>query len=611
MMDAIDGLESLVKGKGEGSRGGKVIGHTASGKPIYAAGPGKGVTKHPDKGSEDPKARHKGAEHYGRDDSPGLTPHGSKGLLAHGDRSDGASFHGSPGDHMKAHQQAFGTGREGAHPGDGVKVLSAKGLHHAAKWAARGGHENHLDQIKAEVEKRESKKKPEGRDARHHDEAHFIAQAYGTGGVHASKMHRVSTEKSMDAIDALTPLVKADAAGPHEYKTKKMGPHGWEYVYEKKGPKNPKQQKEHSKYEAAKEGHDKHLVRDMTLTAENEYSLHGQRQSINKNLINKMAAGKYDHHEARKLWQYHADAAAKHYHKTQGTKPSIHDRRQMAHELADQFHEEAMDGEHDYHLHKKHAKNLSAKMSGKIAIPAYMEDSMKSERYYAVEDYARLAKSALYGFSDPMGRDAAIPEAYLQDYLCAFVEEALEHERKEKEHRNKIVPKDGDLASYYAKCVMGELVRKMPQNKNLSRAAKKFKVNRDYLAALIRDEGMLPPEGEGYGYTDDYDSWMSMGFAGRQGTNTLKLSEEPSAWAQGAPGIRTAPAPATVEVYDDRSDPHAMLRKSREHIARNAWGIPDADAPSPNVDSACLIHGRDLYKSMNLDNPYAKCSCPK
>jgi hypothetical protein len=64
-------------------------------------------------------------------------------------------------------------------------------------------------------------------------------------------------------------------------------------------------------------------------------------------------------------------------------------------------------------------------------------------------------------------------------------------------------------------------------------------------------------------------------------------------------------------VRDDRVDPYVALHDTRVALAKSAWGIPEADMPMPNVDSACLIHGRDLYKSMNLDNPYARCTCPK
>ena len=124
--------------------------------------------------------------------------------------------------------------------------------------------------------------------------------------------------------------------------------------------------------------HDEHGARELELhidntehlTNETKRSAYGehqtQRGSIHQNLARKIAAGKYDHAQASKLFQYHVDEASKHYSKEYGAPAGgghhfdAATRRHVAREMANQFHDEVIDGEHDHHVatgvHAKRAK---------------------------------------------------------------------------------------------------------------------------------------------------------------------------------------------------------------------------------------------------------------
>ena len=100
---------------------------------------------------------------------------------------------------------------------------------------------------------------------------------------------------------------------------------------------------------------DKVAARELHLYADNHADLHRQRTTpIHKNLRNKMAAGKYDHEKAKKLFKYAADDAAKRYKADHGHHFDVATRKHVASKMADQFRDEARDGHHDHHLHKKY-----------------------------------------------------------------------------------------------------------------------------------------------------------------------------------------------------------------------------------------------------------------
>jgi len=541
--------------------------------------------------------------------------------------------------------------------------------------------------------------------------------------------------KSLDPIDALQPLVKGAQRGG-KYKYRKWTPSGWTYVYEDRGPKNPKQAKEHAKYEEAQEKHDTHNTRELDLHADNTRQLYNQKESIHRNLINKMAAGKYDHHEARKLWQYHADAAAKHYEKEQragvpGKLFSVHDRRKMAHDNAEQFLAEHDSGEHDHHLQKQystkgHDKPPYVKKSDIDAIDAldvlakagkYVRRRRRGDRWeydyghgWGVTDKrARTNRSAEVArhFSDgqidlgesskfarkflkPMPRETAqffehqpggtgkklpkmgtgktptrraaalaqlvnatsprtlamgtgktrksesfvqhgdtmlrkglysfdlsgrsntqaLPENLLYEYLCAFIEEACEHERHEPEHRNPTAGED--IYAARAMPVMHELVQYVPKNPNLKRAVQKFKVTTEVIAEIMKQKGFVKPPTDGHHdhgdyWSHDYDSAQAMGAGMPRGPAAESLMASVTARPDASrPLTLTGRGPRMVRYQDDDRTvgPVEQLHKSRvrAHYAD--------DGNMRVVSSACIIHGsRDLTKEQNFATPYAECRC--
>ena len=98
-----------------------------------------------------------------------------------------------------------------------------------------------------------------------------------------------------------------------------------------------------------------HDARELHLYADNHADLHRQRiHPVHKNLRNKMAAGTYDHEKAKKAFKHVTDDAAKRYKKEHGHHFDVATRKHVAGKMADEFHGEAKDGEHDHHLHKKY-----------------------------------------------------------------------------------------------------------------------------------------------------------------------------------------------------------------------------------------------------------------
>jgi hypothetical protein len=108
--------------------------------------------------------------------------------------------------------------------------------------------------------------------------------------------------------------------------------------------------------------HDAEGSRELQMFTENDGDLHRQQhEPIRKNLVNKMASGKYDHAQATKLYGHLLASASQKYKKDMGGAggggshafdPAT--RAAAAKRMADDFHDEAKAGDHDHHLHKKH-----------------------------------------------------------------------------------------------------------------------------------------------------------------------------------------------------------------------------------------------------------------
>ena len=119
--------------------------------------------------------------------------------------------------------------------------------------------------------------------------------------------------------------------------------------------------------------HDEHGATELQLHIDNTASHQNQKESIHANLAKKIAAGSYDHAQAGKLFEHLANSGSKQYAKVHGSGSGhamdVPTRQAAGRMMADQFHDEVQDGEHDHHVSSGvHAKR--AKAGGGIAAMA-------------------------------------------------------------------------------------------------------------------------------------------------------------------------------------------------------------------------------------------------
>ncbi len=100
---------------------------------------------------------------------------------------------------------------------------------------------------------------------------------------------------------------------------------------------------------------------ELYLFIKNESSLYNQMTSIEKNLVNKIASGKYDASKAPKLFQYLVENADKQYQKMYGNARTpymltVPERKNLSTCLSEEFFGEAMLGNFKHLLNKKNSK---------------------------------------------------------------------------------------------------------------------------------------------------------------------------------------------------------------------------------------------------------------
>jgi hypothetical protein len=225
-----------------------------------------------------------------------------------------------------------------------------------------------------------------------------------------------------------------------------------------------------------------------------------------------------------------------------------------------------------------------------------------------------LIKGGLYGFRDPHnGKPKLLPAKYLFPYLCAFIEEAYEHECKEPSHKFVNVR---DLPMTMARAVMHELVQRMAGDTNLRRACTKYKCTTDTIAELLVKKGILKTRSDAM--PTDSDSMNAMG-AGMLAGNESMAYSKPAPWMQKSdPHIAVGvgritdrtPENLAHTLRDDAHDPHTVVRKSIDAsiIARGSQLAGETPVEITRSGD-CPVHARDLHKSQNLWNPMAPCTC--
>ena len=171
-------------------------------------------------------------------------------------------------------------------------------------------------------------------------------------------------------------ILDLEKAGPF------VGPRGGKWA-DSKHTIPWKENKHAGKAEPKSKGHDESGARELQLHVENSYSHHNQHESIRDNLVKKIANGKYDHAQASKLFEYLAESGSKSYSKEFGAPaggghhfdPAT--RRAVARQMANDFHDEVKDGEHDHRLKGVHAKR--AKAGGGISKMAHGHGTKQSK----------------------------------------------------------------------------------------------------------------------------------------------------------------------------------------------------------------------------------------
>lgn len=235
-----------------------------------------------------------------------------------------------------------------------------------------------------------------------------------------------------------------------------------------------------------------------------------------------------------------------------------------------------------------------------------MEKSMHDEQTFDMA--GRPLAKGLYAFRNTQ-REATLPDEYLYDYLCSFVEEAYEHESKEDAHAN-LSAKDQLMAM--SRAIMNELVQSMPSNPNLMRAAKKFTVTKDSVAMLLVQKGIYKPKSDSQ-WVDDMDSWRALT------GESMMLSMDHAALPfdiRAQPGIAVHRPPAAdgshLLAKSDPVDPVADLAARRAAQTAHIYGglgVPSG-AAVPTLSASCPVHnGRDITKAQNLYNAQQPCTC--
>jgi len=243
-----------------------------------------------------------------------------------------------------------------------------------------------------------------------------------------------------------------------------------------------------------------------------------------------------------------------------------------------------------------------------------------SEPMYQQEGDTYKLSKGIYSYDDRDGKAKDLPDAYLFEYLAGFVKEAITS--YDCRNRLKALTAGEDIYTRAAQEAMQMLVRQMPQDKNLMRATKKYKVTQQTLADIIKQRNFIAtpsdskPSGRDYNdpassyFSTDWDSMTSMGVTGDASpTGEVMLASEQNPWAQGAPGVKLASEPDARPAVPMPGNPFGDVGVLHKSKVRQLY--PDQSVRA-NVNASCIIHGsRDLTKDQNFQNPHGACTCKR
>lgn len=246
-------------------------------------------------------------------------------------------------------------------------------------------------------------------------------------------------------------------------------------------------------------------------------------------------------------------------------------------------------------------KSLEARhpgTSGKTHTPR----APRAERLVDSDRWGRPLRKGLHTYAHA-GDD--LPDNYLFEYLCGFVEEAFEHEHSEPEH-NEL--EHGELVEALGRAVFGELLAYAPRNRNLMRAIIRHPQTAESVADLIVARGLLKPRADTIPL--DYESHAAMGAPEAMAYSMTARDFDDLAHV-GTRLVHTDPGNAAHLVKADPSTAVEALRGSR---ARYMAGLVAAatEPAVPNIAADCPIHnGIDITKAHMAWYGMTPCTCPK
>ena len=406
-------------------------------------------------------------------------------------------------------------------------------------------------------------------------------------------------DKSFDPIDALAPLVKAES-GPragHKYTSREPdGKGGWIYEYAKENPnlhtaKKPGAGSDSG--EVASQRHYNVLKKIAREAADDSPEQDAAVQRHEKHAIEHKA--KYgrapDEHGGAAAHGGGKEAEAAAWRRIEQMAPG------RARSVAMMQHYEKFDvpeGQID-----TEDAEFDARPKGYNHLPTKKSFQQRGDTFDL--------RKGLYAFDlSNSTNTGTVPETLLGDYLASFIQEALEHEKREPAHRN---PTAGEnLYEYFATPILHELVQFIPRNENLARAAKKFKVTAEYIEAVMKDCGMIKPttdahKDHGDYWSSDWDSMSALGGDSARGPmQESLLASKQAPWVQPDPlATRSLRLAAEVSPLTMPERPPVVVRA----LPRVA---PPAPMPTPNYDPGCLMHG-DTGKMQMQHESFVRCSC--
>jgi hypothetical protein len=231
--------------------------------------------------------------------------------------------------------------------------------------------------------------------------------------------------------------------------------------------------------------------------------------------------------------------------------------------------------------------------------------SVKSEDASMSEEMI-LSKS-LWDFKGPSSSKgiAKLPDQWLADYVDAFIEEAWEHERRERSHTDPhLLPQSKDMTTFLATCVYNEFLACAPHNPNLHRALTFLKMNAEYVEARMRAMNFIVVDSENSNANNiaAESGYHGTPLALSMDQSLTSLSEQELQKARDI-GFSRQARPEMVQLAPGE-DPAAMLRKGLAGSVRFA-----DDAPAhATVNPGCLLHGRTQSSQVMFESA---CSCAR